>query len=301
MENFLSDIRQYLSPEDVQTEEPMSRHTSFQVGGPAKYFLVPKNSDRLAEILKLCRQYELPWMILGKGSNLLISDKGYPGVVIDTSEWKRVQVQGSVLYADAGVTLAALSRAACEASLAGLEFAAGIPGTVGGGLVMNAGAYGGEMKQVVKRATVLEPDGRVHTMTAEELELSYRHSCIPERELVVLAAEFSLSAGDRQQIRQQIQELNRRRREKQPLEYPSAGSTFKRPEGYFAGKLIQDAGLAGFQVGGAAVSKKHCGFVINQDHATASDIWELCRQVKSRVKEQFGVTLELEVKTIGEF
>ena len=300
-DNQLDGVKDRLPKIRCVLHEPMSAHTSFRVGGPAELFFLPQSREELTQVLTFCKKEGIPSLILGNGSNLLVSDKGFPGAVIAMEALQKVERKGNIIYADAGVRLGILANEACKAALTGLEFAAGIPGTVGGALVMNAGAYGGEIKDVLKKARILTPEGNVEEWTPEELELSYRHSCIPEKDLVVLGAWFELKEGDSEEIRGQMQMLGRQRKEKQPLEYPSAGSTFKRPEGYFAGKLIQDAGLAGYRVGGAAVSAKHCGFVINEDHASAADIWELCRQVKERVEEQFGVTLELEVKTIGEF
>lgn len=301
MTDFLTACNAAVPTGLVQEQEPMSRHTTFAAGGAARYYVTPGTMEELAQVIALCREQELAWMLLGKGSNLLVSDAGYDGVMISTAKLSECRPDGDELYAEAGCSLAKLAGAAQRSGYTGLEFAAGIPGTLGGAVVMNAGAYGGEMKDVLTEVQVLTPEGELVWIPAEQMDLGYRHSCVAERGYAVLAAKMHLTAGDPAQIRAVMEDLAARRREKQPLEYPSAGSTFKRPEGYFAGKLIQDAGLRGFQVGGAQVSEKHCGFVINRDHATATDIWELCRQVQEKVREQFGVELQLEVRTVGEF
>ena len=238
---------------------------------------------------------------MGNGSNLLVSDQGYPGLIISTSRFDRLETEGEILRAGSGVLLSRAASLALKCGLTGLEFAAGIPGTVGGACVMNAGAYGSETKDVLLSATVLTPEGQIKRIPAEELELGYRTSCIPGNGYVVLEAEYALKRGEPEAIKARMDELSAKRREKQPLEYPSAGSTFKRPQGHFAGQLIQEAGLKGFTLGGAAVSEKHAGFVINQNGATASEIYGLCMEVKRRVQEQSGVELELEVKLLGGF
>jgi len=302
MDNFGKALEERVPSGRLRLSEPMSRHTTFRVGGPADYYVEPEDVSQLSAVLHLCRSEGVPFYILGNGSNLLVGDGGYRGVMIALGDsWAGLSVEEDRIRAGAGASLAAVARLACRHGLTGLEFAAGIPGTVGGAMVMNAGAYGSEMAAVVAHARVLSPDGRVLALPVEELELGYRKSCIPREHYVVLEADFKLQKGQEPAIRQRMEELAVKRRTKQPLEYPSAGSTFKRPEGYFAGKLIQDAGLRGFTVGGAQVSEKHCGFVINRGGATAADILGLCRQVQKQVFEQFGVELELEVKTLGEF
>ena len=301
MMDFQQKLMALLGEASVKTEEPMKNHTTFRIGGPVTYYVIPENGQELAAVIALCRGEEVPYYVLGNGSNLLVSDDGWRGVVISTERLCECQVRGDRLWAQAGVLLSRMAKKAKDASLTGFEFAAGIPGTLGGALVMNAGAYGSEMKEVLVSATVLAPDGTLHRLSAEELELGYRTSCIPRNEYVVLEAEVLLAPGDQEAIQSRMDELAFLRRSKQPLEYPSAGSTFKRPAGYFAGKLIDDAGLRGFQVGGAQVSEKHCGFVINKEQATARDVMELCSQVKQRVKAQFGVDLEMEVKRLGTF
>ena len=286
----------------VFKDEPMKKHTTFRVGGNADYFVMPKSASEIKAIVELCKNAEILYYILGNGSNLLVSDAGYRGVIIQIyKEMNDIQVEGDKIKVQAGALLSRVGNVALEAELTGFEFAAGIPGTVGGAVVMNAGAYGGEMKDIIVNATVLTQDGDIVTINKEDLELGYRTSVIAKKGYIVLEVEYQLQKGDKEAIRAKMDELKVQRVTKQPLEYPSAGSTFKRPEGYFAGKLIQDAGLRGFQVGGAQVSEKHCGFVINKDQATAADIMELMRQVSEKVMQEFGVKLEAEVKALGEF
>lgn len=286
----------------VLLEEPMKRHTTFRIGGPAEVFVIPGNLEEVQRILEICRTEDLPYFILGNGSNLLVSDKGYQGVVVQLyRNFGQIRVEDSRIHAQAGALLSGIAAAAREASLTGFEFAGGIPGTLGGAVVMNAGAYGGEMKDVLKEVTVLTPEGGVLTLQADELHMGYRTSVIKEAGYIVLEAVISLEKGDQEEIRSRMQELAGMRTSKQPLSYPSAGSTFKRPEGYFAGKLIMDSGLRGYQVGGAQVSEKHCGFVINTGNATAKDVTTLMSDVQRIVMEKFGVKLEPEVKFLGEF
>ena len=286
----------------VYTKEPMKNHTTFRVGGEADYFVLPKTKEEVKTIVALCHEMDMQYYILGNGSNLLVGDKGYRGVIIQIyKEMNSIEVQGNRIKVQAGALLSRIGNAALNAGLTGFEFAAGIPGTMGGAVVMNAGAYGGEMKDVIEDVTVITPEGELLTLKNEELELGYRTSVIAKKDYVVLEATLLLEKGNVDDIKVRMDELRVQRTTKQPLEYPSAGSTFKRPEGYFAGKLIQDAGLRGFQVGGAQVSEKHCGFVINKDNATAADIVELMNQVSAIVKEKFGVELEPEVKRLGDF
>ena len=299
-QEFCQKIKQQLTTGTLLEQELMSRHTSFRIGGPADYFVEPASVDELAGVLSLARQEKVPFFIVGNGSNLLVSDEGFRGMIVHTGgSLRSISVEGDVIYAQAGALLGAVAGAALEAGLTGMEFAAGIPGTLGGAGCMNAGAYGGEMKDILLDAEVLTQDGERLVIPVEELDLSYRHSIIFEKNYIVLAAHIRLSRGDKTQIRNRMNELAGARKEKQPLEYPSAGSTFKRPEGYFAGKLIQDAGLKGYTVGGAQVSEKHSGFVINRGGATAEEVRFLIRQVRSKVKQQFGVELEPEVRMLG--
>ena len=299
---FYEALVKVLDEDQIKPEEPMKNHVTFRVGGPTDFFVTPKNYEELSGVLKCCAKYEMPCYIMGNGSNLLVSDQGYRGVVIQLfRQLNDIQCEGNVIRAQAGALLSAVANRALEEKLTRFEFAAGIPGTLGGACVMNAGAYGGEMKDVLKSVTVLTREGERITLQKNELELGYRTSIIAKKDYIVLEAEIELEVGDAEEIKAVMDDLKERRTTKQPLEYPSAGSTFKRPEGYFAGKLIQESGLQGFQVGGAQVSEKHCGFVINKDQATAADIAELIRQVQDRVEEKFGVRLETEVKRLGEF
>lgn len=309
MSNFYEQLCALCGGASVKTDEPMKKYTTFRVGGPAKYLVSPKSEDCLRELILLCGREEMPYYILGNGSNLLVSDEGYDGVMILLGEGfsyvenKAEQIEAAqaetVLTAGAGTLLSRIAREALSLSLTGFEFAAGIPGTLGGAAVMNAGAYGGEMKDVLHSVRVLTKEGEIRKLPAGELDLGYRTSRVLRENWIVLSACIRLAQGDPAAIRGQMDDLAGRRREKQPLEYPSAGSTFKRPAGYFAGKLIEDAGLRGFRVGDAQVSEKHCGFVINRGQATAAEIRELIRQVQSRVKAESGVDLETEVKLIG--
>lgn len=288
--------------ENVLADEPMSRHTTFRIGGPADLFVTPASFGEIREIIGLCRAEETPYYVIGNGSNLLVGDKGYRGVIIQIyKRMNQIHVQGEKICAQAGALLSRTASAACEASLTGMEFASGIPGTVGGALRMNAGAYGGEMKQIVESAEVLTTEGEVLTLSLEELGLGYRTSVISKNDYVALSAVLALRRGSQADIRSRMEELRDRRVEKQPLEYGSAGSTFKRPEGYFAGKLIQDAGLCGCRIGDAQVSEKHCGFVINRGKATAAEVLSLMQHIVDQVEEKTGVRLEPEVKKIGEF
>lgn len=300
-QQFIEELRTIVNPEWVHESEPMSKHTTFRVGGPADV-LVQSGAPELPGVLELCKKYKEPYFILGNGSNLLVGDQGIRGAVIKlNSSEDDIAIDGEKITAGGGMLLSKAAAAAAKHSLAGMEFAAGIPGSIGGAVVMNAGAYGGEMKDIIESVTVLTAEGSEKTLSLEELELGYRKSCILKNGYIVLHAVLHLSHGDRGQIEARMKELREKRLLKQPLEYPSAGSTFKRPEGYYAGKLIMDAGLRGFTVGGAQVSEKHCGFVINRDHATAQDIVTLMKRVSELVQKQAGVALEPEVRMIGEF
>ena len=280
---------------------PIKKITTYKAGGIASLIVTPKNRDKLLELLKLLNDKNIKYKILGNGSNLLFSDKVYDGVLIKLSELNECEIDDTVIKVGAGYSLIALSIKASKLGLTGMEFATGIPGTVGGAVYMNAGAYGGEMKNVVKTVRAIDEYGRIYELDSEKMDFSYRHSIVEERKLIVLEVTLELEHGSREAINDRMKELAEARRSKQPLEYPSAGSTFKRPEGYFAGKLIMDAGLRGYSVGGAQVAEKHCGFVINKGGATASDVVELIRDVQHDVDDKFGVTLEPEVKMLGEF
>ena len=317
-QTFVKSVTEQLPQLSLLQDEPMKKHTTFRIGGPADYYAEPDVSQisKLIEIAKAC---DMPVAVIGNGSNLLVGDKGIRGLVIgigkgmsaievteavaqqSTAQDLTAQGNGRIITAGAGAILAAVAAKAAEASLSGLEFASGIPGSVGGAVVMNAGAYGGEIKDVLIDATVLTAEGELKTVTRDELDLSYRHSIVPENGYIVLSARFMLTPKPQDEIKAYMAELRAKRVEKQPLEYPSAGSTFKRPEGYFAGKLIMDAGLRGYSVGDAQVSGKHCGFVVNKGEATAADVLTLIKDVQETVLKQFGVKLEPEVKMIGEF
>ncbi|MFQ9514511.1 MAG: UDP-N-acetylmuramate dehydrogenase [Eubacterium sp.] len=300
MDNVLLDrITDIVGKEYVKTDEPMAVHCTFRCGGSAEVYVIPGNIEELVEVISLCRQAEYPYMVIGNGSNILVRDEGYKGVMIEVnSRINEIDVIGEDIIADAGAKLSAVAITAMENDLAGFEFAHGIPGNAGGAVVMNAGAYGGEMKDVVKWVKVLDQEGNIRTLDASELEMGYRTSVIAKEGMTVLQMCIGLMLGSAEEIGMIMQMFMQKRRTKQPLEYPSAGSTFKRPEGFFAGKLIEDAGLRGYRVGGAMVSEKHCGFVINHDHATASDIIQLIKDVQTKVKAQFDVELEPEVRII---
>lgn len=300
--NLYQELCSIVGEDNVLRDEPMAAHTTFRIGGPADYFVTPAGVDEIGRIVGVCRSEDIPYYVIGNGSNLLVGDKGYRGVIIQIyKNMNRIDVQDNEIRVQAGALLSKTAAAAYEAGLTGLEFASGIPGTVGGAVRMNAGAYGGEMKQVLKNASVLTPEGRILTLTADEMKMGYRTSIVSRMDYVVLEAVLTLTPGSREEIRGRMEELKEQRVSKQPLEYGSAGSTFKRPEGYFAGKLIQDAGLRGFRVGNAQVSEKHCGFVINRGGATAKEVTELMDEVVRRVEADSGVRLEPEVKKIGEF
>ena len=301
-EEIIKRLEQTVESDQFLREEPMKKHITFRVGGPAACFLTPSTKEQIREILHICQEEKTPYFILGNGSNLLVSDQGFDGVVLQVyKNMNQVTVEGEHLRVQAGALLSATARKALEAGLTGMEFAAGIPGTMGGAVVMNAGAYGGEMKDILESVTVLTPEGEQKELKNEELQLGYRTSVVKEKGYIVLEAVLSLKKGDPEAIKSRMDELKEQRVTKQPLEYPSAGSTFKRPEGYFAGKLIPDAGLRGYQVGGAQVSEKHCGFVINKENATAKDVVDLIHDVQRIVYEKFQVQLETEVKFLGEF
>ncbi len=278
--------------------EPMSAHTTFRIGGAAEVFAAAETTAQAAAVIRLCYKENIPLLVVGNGSNLLVSDKGIRGVVLHLVSGE-IAVNGNTVTVAAGVQLAKLCNAVCEAGLSGLEFAFGIPGTVGGGVYMNAGAYGGQLSDVLRSVTAVTPCGEIVTLTAEELKLGYRHSVFMENGYIITEATLELAAGETAAIRDAMNDYMARRRDKQPLEYPSGGSFFKRPEGHFAGALIEQCGLKGFAVGGAQVSEKHAGFVINRGGATCADVMALCDAVTQRVEERFGVVLEREVQLVG--
>ena len=309
MEAFYEELCKIITKENgVLREEPMKNHTTFRVGGPAEYFVTVSATEELQGVIKLCNSHGVDWFVLGNGSNLLVSDAGVRGVIVRLGgEFSECEIKENVddgtadAVAGAGMLLSAFAMRLAKKGFSGFEFAAGIPGSVGGAVMMNAGAYGGEIKDCITEAEIVTAEGEIKVLSAEELKLSYRHSVLMEEKGIVTKARFSFPIGSKLYILSNIEMLSRKRKEKQPLEYPSAGSTFKRPEGYFAGKLIMDAGLAGKQIGGAAVSEKHCGFVINKDNATAADIYALMQYVTRMVEETSGVRLEPEVKLLGDF
>ncbi|MDD3369321.1 MAG: UDP-N-acetylmuramate dehydrogenase [Lachnospiraceae bacterium] len=308
-EQIIQAIGKHIPTDRILLNESMAAHTTFRVGGPADCLILVENREELENLLSLLRKTESPFFLLGNGSNLLVGDKGYDGIVIKlTGDFQSIRLGemkasdgNSSLRAGAAVTLAALARKAMELGLTGLEFASGIPGTLGGGLVMNAGAYDGELGEIITYVEVLNESGEVMRLDHDTMEFGYRTSAIKKRPFIALEAEIQLPSGNPKEIQERMEELARKRKEKQPLEYPSAGSTFKRPEGNFAGKLIMDAGLRGFSIGGAQVSEKHCGFVVNKGNATAADIKEVIEEVRERVDTRFGVMLEPEVIMLGKF
>ena len=301
-------LQEILGEDHVFPEEPMHKHITFRVGGPAEWFVLVDTVEQLQQVLNTCKKQDVPYYVIGNGSDLLVSDSGVRGVIIRLAgEFNEIAAKENVnegicdVCAGAGVMLAALSMRAGKKGFTGLEFANGIPGTVGGAVLMNAGAYGGEIKDTIVAADVLTKDGEIKHLNNEELKLSYRHSVMMESGDIVLRAYFKLTVRPKLQIFAIMESYRKARQEKQPLEYPSAGSTFKRPEGYFAGKLIQDAGLQGYRVGGAMVSTKHAGFLINAGGATADDIYRLIQHIQKTVKEKFQVVLEPEVRFLGDF
>ena len=286
--------------DNVRINEPMKNHTTFKIGGPAQYYVTPESVTQIQEVVSLCKDKNIPLHVIGNGSNILVGDDGVDGVVLALfNTFSDYEIKDNVITAQAGMSLIKLAVIALREGLTGLEFASGIPGSVGGAVYMNAGAYDGQMKDVVTSVTVLDEAGNIRILGRDELDMGYRTSAVAKHNMIVLQVIIELKAGDKEQIKDRMNQLSELRKQKQPLEYPSAGSTFKRPEGYFAGKLIADAGLKGYGIGGAAVSEKHAGFVVNMGGATAKDVVELTDYIKKRIIEQFGVTLELEIKKIG--
>lgn len=302
MQNIYELLCGCVGGENVRRQEPMSLHTTFRIGGPADLFVTPGGIQAVADSIRICKETQTPYAVIGNGSNLLVSDTGYRGVIIQIGRnLNQVSVNGEEIRAQAGAMLSVIAKTALSESLTGFEFASGIPGTLGGAAVMNAGAYGGEMKDVLTEVTVLTREGEIRTIPAEKLEMGYRTSLAAKNGWIILEAVLKFQKGDAEAIRGRMEELKMQRVTKQPLDLPSAGSTFKRPEGYFAGKLIMDAGLRGFTVGGAQISEKHCGFVVNKGGATAEDVRNLICAVQKKVQEDAGVKLEPEVKFLGEF
>lgn len=300
-QEILDQINTIIPQENILRDEPMSRHTTFRTGGPADCFIRIKSGEELSKLIALLSKENIDFFITGNGSNILVSDKGYRGVIISMTGLDELKVDGNHIYAGAGVLTSKVAQEAYKNGLTGMEALAGIPGSIGGCLYMNAGAYGSEMKDVTVSAKIMFGDGHIEEVPVDELGLRYRGSRISDEKLLVLGVNISLFAGEKEAIEAAMADFAGRRREKQPLEFPSAGSTFKRPEGYFAGKLIQDAGLRGFGIGGAQVSEKHCGFVVNKGGATSQDVVDVIRHVQKTVLEDSGVKLETEVILLGEF
>jgi UDP-N-acetylmuramate dehydrogenase len=299
---FLAELRKIVGTEKVYENEPMSKHTTMKVGGPARYMVTPDKETDIPELIKVAGLHNIPYYVIGNGSNLLVSDEGYDGLIIYIGRnMSEISVEGNIIKADAGAMLSSLGAVALKNGLTGLEFAAGIPGTLGGACVMNAGAYGGEIKDVLTVVRAVDKDGVIHEFTPDEMKMSYRHSMFTEGGYIITGAVMELKAGNPEEISERMSEYSHRRLEKQPLEYPSAGSTFKRPEGYYAGALIEKAGLKGKGAGGACVSEKHAGFVINYNKATAKDVYDTINYVIDEVKKDSGVVLEPEVRIIGNF
>ena len=301
--DLLEGLKDIVGDSQVRMDEPMSIHTTFRIGGTADYFVMPSSVYELQSVIQLLKKLDIKYYVIGNGSNLLVGDKGVRGVIIQLSDtFDEVEyVDDVTVKVMSGMKLSRLGNQLADKGLAGFEFATGIPGTIGGAVRMNAGAYGKEIKDIIVSAEVLDKDGNIITLDKEKLELGYRTSCIMKYGYIVLSATFKFEKGSTDEIKENIKELSVKRRTKQPLEYPSAGSTFKRPEGYFAAKLIEDAGLKGLSVGDAQVSEKHAGFVVNKGKATAQDMCELTDKVREEVKNKYGVELELEVIKLGEF
>jgi UDP-N-acetylmuramate dehydrogenase len=300
-EQLLKKMQEYIPKELIYIDEPMRNHISFRTGGNADFFIIPNNLNQLINLIQMCRQNQLPYYIMGNGSNLLVRDKGFRGAIIQIyKNMSEVKITGEEVWAESGILLSSLSNKLMNEHLTGFEFAGGIPGTLGGAIYMNAGAYGGEIKQILISADVIDEYGNMITLTNEELKLDYRRSILQEKGYIVLNAKLKLQKGNIDEIKERMRYLTEQRKAKQPLEMPSAGSTFKRPQGYYAGKLIMDTGLKGHSIGGAQVSEKHCGFVVNKGNASAKDIIELIKHIQNKVQEKFGVFMEPEVRIIGE-
>ena len=301
MENIYKRLREFIPSERILLNEPMKKHTSFKIGGPADIMVLPASEEEIVHALKVCKDTSVPFFIMGNGSNLLVRDKGIRGVVIKISEnYSEIEIEGTNIRAQSGVLLSTLSRAAVRNSLKGLEFASGIPGTLGGAITMNAGAYGGEIKDAVVSVRCIDSNGNIHILQKEDMKFGYRTSLIQTTDLIVSEVNMELEYGDQQESLDLMAELARRRREKQPLAYPSAGSTFKRPVGYYAGKLIQDCGLKGLRIGDAQISELHAGFIINLGNATAQNVIDLIKKVQEIIYDKYGVEMVPEVRIVGE-
>ncbi|NLY78444.1 MAG: UDP-N-acetylmuramate dehydrogenase [Lysinibacillus sp.] len=300
IEQWVKELASITNKENIKINESLKKYTMTKLGGKADVFVMPETEEEAEEIVKYTYENKIPLLLLGNGSNMIVRDGGVRGIVLNLSKLNKIQIDENQVYAQSGALIIDVSKKAAEASLTGLEFACGIPGSVGGAMAMNAGAYGGEIKDIIVHSTVLTKQGKRLVLTKDELELGYRKSIIAQEGYIVLSSLFQLEKGNKEEIDAKIADLTFKRESKQPLEYPSAGSVFKRPPGYFAGKLIQDSGLQGKGVGGAEVSTKHAGFIINKGNATATDYIETIKMVQRVVKEKFNVDLELEVKIVGE-
>lgn len=299
-ETWLNDLRRFLADDHVKMDEPLHLHTLTRMGGPADIFVAPTTEDETAYTVKYAYENNIPLLLLGNGSNMVVRDGGVRGIVLNLKSLHTIRIEGATVYAQGGANIKEVSKAAASNRLTGLEFACGIPGSIGGAMAMNAGAYGGEIKDVIRKAIVLTKEGDKLELSKEDLELGYRKSIITKKGYYVLSAEFDLEFGNQLVIDAKMSDLTMQRETKQPLEFPSAGSVFKRPPGNFAGKLIQESGLQGKGFGGAEVSTKHAGFIVNKNNATANDYIKTIEMVKSAVREKFGIDLELEVKIVGE-
>lgn len=300
MENLIDDIKGFLKEEQIFENEPMAKHTTFRIGGKADIMLFPQNTEEIKKCIDYCEGNGINYYVMGNGSNLLVSDKGFRGIIIKIfKNFNNIEINENIIKVQAGATLGAIAKFALEKSLSGFEFASGIPGTIGGGICMNAGAYGGELKDIIKSVTVIE-NGQIIKLKNSQCEFEYRNSRILKEKLTVLEAEIELKNGNKEEILSKMKEITKTRNEKQPVEYPSAGSTFKRPLNNFAGKLIMEAGLKGKNVGGAYISEKHCGFIVNKGGATCKDVLELAEIACKEVKEKFNTNLEKEIRVIGE-
>lgn len=298
---FLHDLQKIDSNIKFLLNEPMKNHTSFKIGGAADILLLPRDGMQLAQIIQLSKYYNIPYFVMGNGTNLLVSDKGIRGLTIKThNAITHIRVEETYIKAGCGVLLSKLANIALKHSLSGMEFASGIPGTLGGAIVMNAGAYGGEMKDIVAETQYIDEDGSIKSVKNEQHEFDYRTSMFQGTKKIIIESTLKLQHGDAHKIKQFMDDLNNRRKEKQPLDMPSAGSAFRRPNGYYAGKLIQDSGLRGYTIGGAQVSEKHCGFIVNKGNATAKDVLELIHYIQDTVKKNFNVELNPEIKFVGE-
>jgi UDP-N-acetylmuramate dehydrogenase len=298
--DFSGTLNNILETENIFVDEPMKNHTSFKVGGPADVLVTPESYEEVVNIIKLCNDNKVPYYIIGRGSNLIVRDGGFRGLIIKLTKLDKVTIDSEKIIVQSGVDLCKVSKIALENNLAGFEFACGIPGTVGGAVTMNAGAYNGEISEVIYSALVIDKDGNLINLNKEQLELGYRMSAIQKYGYAVLEVTFKLAHGQFEKIKARIDDLTKKREDKQPLEYPSAGSTFKRPEGHFTGQLIEESSLKGFSIGGAQVSEKHAGFIINKQDATAMDILNLIEHVQKVIKTRYDVDLHPEVRIIGE-